>query len=85
MILIEVVFSLSPKKYFLCNWPQQILCWLRVDLAVGPNISKMRDFAGEAGSVGPIRKDGLRRRAITNLTVNATSQMFANGASYVKK
>ena len=29
---------------------------------------------------GPSRKDGLRRRTITNLTVNATSQMFANGA-----
>ena len=30
--------------------------------------------------IGPSRKDGLRRRTITNLTVTATSHIFAIGA-----
>ena len=29
---------------------------------------------------GPSHKDGLRRRTVINLTVNATSQIFATGA-----
>ena len=34
-----------------------------------------------AGLKGPSRKDGLRRRTVINLTVNATSQIFATGTS----
>ena len=37
------------------------------------------DVAYQLG--GPSGKDGLRRRTITNLTVNATSQIFTTGAS----
>ena len=31
-------------------------------------------------SGGPGGKEGLRRRTVTNLTVNATSQIFTTGA-----
>ena len=34
---------------------------------------------------GPSRKDGLRRRTVINLTVNATSQIFATGTSFHPK
>ena len=33
-----------------------------------------------SGAGGPSRKDGLRRRTVTNLTMNATSHVFAIGA-----